>query len=81
MDNEKNYRYSKAHKKAIMKYEATHLYRATVKFPKDMEQIIRDRADSVAGSVNAYLKMLVYNDLNGGVEVEEPTHEAFYDAP
>lgn len=73
--------YTPAHKKATLKYEKEHIYRATCKFPKDMESIIKNRADELGyDSINAYLKSLVNNDIFGSV-VDEPSRETFIDAP
>lgn len=71
-------RYSEAHKRANMKYQAKKYYRVSTCFPKELEGAIREKAEFY-GSVNAYLQFLVQADL--GITPTEPTNEPFEDAP
>lgn len=74
-------KYSQAHNKATQKWEKENYYKVTCKFPKKLELLIKDRAEQLTnGSVNAYLKNLVENDIFN-TSVEETTREVFFDAP
>lgn len=72
-------KYTEARKKATMKWESANIYKTTCKFPIDWKDAIKEKADQLTGgSVSAYIKLLVENDLN----YEEPIqHVAFEDAP
>lgn len=58
-------RYSEAHNRAAQKYQNAHYYRTTVIIPKDMEDVIKEKAKNY-GSVNAYINYLLNKDLEEG---------------
>lgn len=51
--------YTKAKGKAVYKYEKNNYFKATIRFPKDAEDIIRKAAN---GNLNGYIADLVLRD-------------------
>lgn len=57
---------SKAQIKAITKWESNNYFKTLVRLPKDMEELVRSRAEEKGLSLNGYIASLIKADLEKG---------------
>lgn len=54
---------SKAHIRATTKWEKENYFRTMIRLPKDLEEVIRQKANEDGKSLNGYLADLVKKDI------------------